>query len=63
MRFQIGAAVVTNKLLLITNSSRILLPEGPGTVLEVDEDDGGLVVLFDSHPNAIGVFADNVFAR
>jgi hypothetical protein len=38
-RFQIG---------IITGSSSILRPEEPGTVLEVDEDTGGLLVQFDS---------------
>jgi hypothetical protein len=62
-RFQIGAAVVTNKLLLITDSSLMLRPEALGTVVEVDKETGGLLVKFDDYPNAIGIFPEDVVAR
>ena len=61
MRFQIGAAVATNKHLLILGSSLMLRPEALGTVLEVYN--GGLLVKFDGLPNAIGIFPEDVVAR
>jgi hypothetical protein len=60
MPFQIGDSVVTTKLLYITDSSSMLRPEKPGTVVEVD---GGLLVKFDNYPNAIGIFPEDVVAR
>jgi hypothetical protein len=62
-RFQIGDTVVTNKFLFITDSNCHLRPEEPGIVVEVDDDDGGLLVRFDGHPNGVGVFPGDVVAR
>ena len=63
MRFQIGDSVVTNKFLYITDLNSQLRPGDSGTVVEVDEETGGLVILFDNYPSGIGIFPSDVAPR
>jgi hypothetical protein len=52
-------AVASNGVLFITGSAVTLPPGSRGVVVEVDQD-GDLLVRFDSYPTAIGVLADDL---
>jgi hypothetical protein len=55
--------VVIRDVLVITGSDITLPPGSAGVVVDVNKDDGGLLVRFDPLPDPIGAHAEDLSRR